>query len=117
MKAIKNLNIFLFIIAAILLVNLARPLFDGDFNGITGASTYEITDEFTCAFNNEEGLFEIPTNSCCYEIAKQYKCENIILEDFNIKCYNDKNSEKYFLLDKETLEYCQNQGYDVSINK
>ena len=106
------INTILIFAAVLLTVNLFFP-----FAEITGTVVTEVNAEPVCAFYNEGELSELPLPQCCYDLLKQYKCEEIPAEgEYDIRCYIAEDSERYFLLNTAMMSYCQTEGYDVTLH-
>lgn len=132
------INLVLFIIAVSLGVNLLTK----DSLNLTGKSIYSwdqnldqavLKAEAKCVFNNQEEQFSLSPEQCCYQLLKQYACvgqggelvsaaasldlgfSSISETLLGIKCYTAEDSEQYFTLNKEMLDYCWSEGYDVKL--
>jgi len=105
MKTIKIINIILILLAIILTINLIRP-----FNLIQKDILFS-PQNLECYLNSPAKLNELPIDRCCYEIQRQLSCE--YLNATKLKCYTSETSERYYLINAETLNYCKKEGYDV----
>ena len=108
MEKLTLFNIFLFLIIVILIANLLFP-----FSDLTSAAVNNFDNsEPSCAFYNNGESFPLPQNRCCYQILKQYLCEE---NDNEVICYNSLSSKKHFVLNKKMFYQCQKEGYDVKL--
>jgi len=108
MKIIKIVNLILFSIIIILILNLIQPL-----STLTGNIVYNFdSSQPHCYFYNHGETNEIPTDRCCYEIQKQLLCEPE--KESLKKCYTSESSQRYYLVNNKAYNYCQKEGYDVN---
>ena len=106
----KAINIVLLILAIILFLNLIMPL-----KSITGDFIFfPDLDESACFFRNSDQISRIPEHLCCDELQKQLNCEGFELKDIDYRCYTAKDSEKYYLVNKEQLNFCKKEGYVIN---
>ena len=108
MKKVTILNLILFLIVVILIANLLFP-----FSNLTSATVNSFDNsEPYCSFYNNGELFPLSQDQCCYQILKQYRCEETNQE---IICYNSLSSKKHFVLNEKMFYQCQKEGYDVKL--
>jgi len=104
MRWIKIVNIFLALVFLVLILNLIN------------FSDKEISfspADFQCYFFNSNQTNEISLDRCCYEIQRQLACKIINEEKFDFKCFSSVGSERYFLINRNALDYCRREGYYV----
>ncbi len=104
MRLIKIVNIFL----ALALLALISSL----INFPNREASFSPAD-FQCYFFNSNQTNEIPMDRCCYEIQRQLVCKIINEGVFDFKCLISEESERYFLVNRNTLDYCRREGYYV----
>ena len=109
MTIIKTVNLFLLLIAVLLLVNTISPL-----TSITGNLAYSLDNSPPlCAFSNKGELKDIPLERCCYELQRQLSCRRVSEGDFDYKCSMSEDSEYFYLTNNKMIGYCSREGYDV----
>ena len=106
MRWIKITNIFL----ALILLALTLSLINFSDREVSFSPA-----DFQCYFFNSNQTNEIPIDRCCYEIQRQLTCKNIREREFDYRCYVSELSEKYYLINKNTMNYCKERGYNVKI--
>lgn len=100
----KIINIFLTLVLLLLVLNLIS--FPEEELSFSPA-------DFQCYFFNFNETNEIPLDRCCYEIQRQVSCKLLNSTDFDLKCYNSEESKRYFLVNRNVLDYCRSEGYYV----
>lgn len=104
-------NVALGMVAIVLLLNLVMPV-----GTLTGELVYNLDlSDPECYFSDSGELHEIPLERCCYAIQKQFTCEAVGQEGFDLRCYISKTSERYYLVNDKAFSYCKKEGYDVHV--
>jgi hypothetical protein len=124
MRVIKaiNLLLILFIIALSLNLVLSNKIgiyFEDMRNQVEALYGSVVPLSFDinktkCLFHNDGKLNEIPIDSCCAEIQKQIACKQVSGQS-DFKCFVSESSERYYLIDRNTINYCEEEGYNAKI--
>jgi len=115
MKKIILINLTLIFLIIIMGINLIS------FSGLTGKAVSLFDLQPKCIFENEQELRIIPMEFCCFELQSQLNCEKSVenlLENSlqNYECYTSKDSPRKYLINQDTLYYCQGAGYEIKVN-
>ena len=118
----KYINLALMMVSFFLIINiLITLLFNSSIipsqsiKRIVNGFTYSLdTSPAKCIFNSSGIVGDIPIDRCCLQIQSQLSCDPINSTEFNFKCYTSKTSERFYLINKKTLNYCENVGFYVN---
>ena len=118
MEFFRTINVILILLIIGLSVNLIsfliNPESKSDIDRIYGGLVFNLDkNELKCYFNNSGELNEIPIDSCCSEIQKQIVCSQVETKEVGLKCYTSSASERYYLINQKTLNYCLKEGFHV----